>query len=92
MITFGARGLSLLILSFATVAQARHVATQPFTAAATNLAVKAPITSASKPGSAVLRAQILLDRAHFSPGEIDGRFGGNTRLAVADLKCTRWRA
>jgi lipoprotein-anchoring transpeptidase ErfK/SrfK len=89
MMTFGARGLSLLILSFATVAHARHAATQPFTAAATNDAVKAPITSSTKPGSAVLRAQILLDRAHFSPGEIDGRFGGNTRLAVAAFNRSR---
>jgi lipoprotein-anchoring transpeptidase ErfK/SrfK len=88
MTTFCGRGLSLLILGVASIAQAKTVA-PIFTATATNLAIKTPLTSATKPGSAVLRAQILLDRAHFSPGEIDGRYGGNTRLAVAAFNRSR---
>jgi lipoprotein-anchoring transpeptidase ErfK/SrfK len=53
-------------------------------AAAANRAAGHPILrSSAQSGPAVLRAQILLDRAHYSPGEIDGHFGNNTKRAAA---------
>jgi lipoprotein-anchoring transpeptidase ErfK/SrfK len=42
-----------------------------------------------RPGSsasAILRAQILLARAHFSCGEIDARYGTNLRGAISDFQ------
>lgn len=47
------------------------------------------IVGPNAPSAPALRAQILLDRARYSPGEIDGRYGRNTSLAIQGFQASR---
>jgi lipoprotein-anchoring transpeptidase ErfK/SrfK len=79
------QGTALLLFVFPL-----HAATNSVSAAAVNKVIGHPVLTASSQRSAsVTRAQILLDRAHFSPGEIDGHFGGTMRGAIAAFNRAR---
>ena len=76
----------LLVISSPAQAATSHA----LNAAAVNSAVRKPVLhSSAQHGAAVLRVQILLDRAHFSPGEIDGRYGSTTKSAAAAFNLAR---
>lgn len=67
--------LSLAFLVVAAPAQASE--------AAQSLAAAANDPATAQGNAAILRAQILLDRARFAPGEIDGQAGSNLARAVS---------
>jgi hypothetical protein len=52
----------------------------------TSMAAQRSALSAQSVGLTELEMQVLLDRADFSPGEIDGKGGKNGREAVAALR------
>lgn len=69
-------------------ARSRRVVRQPkpepvFDPNAINTAQLVEPVGPDSAGSAVVRAEVLLDRAHFSPGQIDGRYNENVKNAIA---------
>jgi lipoprotein-anchoring transpeptidase ErfK/SrfK len=66
------------------------VAAETFNADTVNQAQVSPKSKAGKaPGAVLLRAQVLLDRADFSPGVIDGKSGANARQAITAFQKAR---
>src|SRR6185436_12981091 len=72
--------LSLLTVAAALALAAAPARSQPSPAAAP---AARPAQNAVPAGEKNLRVQVLLDRAHFSVGEIDGNAGSNTSRAMA---------
>ncbi|MEP7098702.1 MAG: peptidoglycan-binding domain-containing protein, partial [Dokdonella sp.] len=74
-----------IALSSAATVQAKPKSSALSVDAVNDIALTSTVGPSSS-GAAVLRAQVLLDRAHFSSGEIDGAFGSNLRRAIAGFQ------
>lgn len=70
-----------LLIAFAACTSA--ISAQPLTPDMLRETAGTQSIGPSTKGAGVLRAQVLLDRAHFSPGEIDASYGSNLRKAIA---------
>ena len=65
------------------VAPTALAATTPMATSIENAKVGGGAATAGKPSPLLIKVEVLLDRAHFSPGVIDGRPGGNLTNAIS---------
>lgn len=72
----------LLTMIIACAVSATSMAAQQLAPDTLNPSERIQSVGLSTKSAAVLRAQVLLDRAHFSPGEIDAAYGANLRKAI----------
>jgi hypothetical protein len=76
------RLLPFIAMALAVAMPAGAATLDPKTVNEAELSAKA----GSGPSPAIIKAQVLLDRAKFSPGVIDGHMGENVRQAVAAFR------
>src|SRR5262245_22598232 len=76
----------LLILSFS-VAAAQELRPEDINSASlASIPIERPLKAPPDPEPAIIRLQVLLDRAGASPGVIDGLYGENVRKAIAGFE------
>jgi len=73
----------VIVLAFAVLAGPTTAASPLEIEAINNAQLPLPLRAKERITPTLIKAQVLLDRAHFSPGEIDGKFGDNFRKALA---------
>lgn len=76
-----------IALIFSSPAVAAPIAAQDVNSAAiTSIQTEAPSKKPSKPDAAIIKLQVLLDRAGSSPGAVDGYAGENLSKAIAGFE------